>query len=333
MTQIHILRFGGGSRAYHFENVETSSPFFGGVAANAVRLPGANGGFNIYGMGAPPREVGNIRVGFNLVDESPAGMGRKLDAVMAMQSWGTRPLWMQPFDTDQPRRWCSAVINNTTIAQSAKQGTEFLQMVTLNIQVADPAWHSRPNEVYFDQAHFGEVTFVSQPQVYLDDDETFGAVEFALERCLAAVQNGSEINLMNLGNAPTPARVSLMASRPWTLDEGLHFGDPGVMIGAYGSVSVLNPGVSRLNDWGDAVEGWRWNGTLGLNERLEADTREASVTRYLYPNFNESGYPNFTRTAGMGFITVQPGQNVLRVEGSFDGPFGWLLVDYDDTWL
>ena len=64
--------------------------------------------------------------------------------------------------------------------------------------------------------------------------------------------------------------------------------------------------MKRLDDWGAAVQGFRWNGTLGVNEKIEVSAKDYTVTRYLYPSFNESGYPDFERTAGSGFIMMQP---------------------------
>jgi hypothetical protein len=332
----NLLRFGGGSKSYNFPNVESSTPHMGGVTTSIVKMPGQDGGHDNYGVSRAPDEVGDIPVTLNLFAENNpntfAEISQACDDILLMKAWGKRPLWIQPLDLRQPRRWASARINNIRISQNARSATEFLQPVTINFQVNDPRWHSRPNQVYFGEATFGTVPFTSQAQVYLDDDEVFGAAEFALQRCVAQVTDGDEVNLINMGTASVPAKVTLAPSRPWQLSEGLHFGDEGVMIGAYGSSSVLRPGVSRLNEWGDVAEGFIWDNTLGVNEKIEVDARGYRVTRFLYPNFNESGWPDFVRAAGAGFTFLEPGQNIFRVAGNFDGPFGWLTVEYEDGW-
>ena len=84
----------------------------------------------------------------------------------------------------------------------------------------------------------GEVPLVDGPTTYLDDDEVLGVT--SPSPLPAIVSSGDEIHLLNMGNASTPAKVTLAPSRPWRkTDEGLHFGDPGVMIGACGSKPVL----------------------------------------------------------------------------------------------
>lgn len=329
----HLLRFGGGDRAYRFPNTDSGATRFGAVATSTVRLPGLDGGHDPYGSGSAPDDVIDMPVTLNLTAEKLEEMAELVDDVMSMKAMGKRPLWMQPLDLRMLRRWCSARVSNIRILENARNSTESLQPVQLNFQITYPRWHNRPDPFYLSGGHMlGEVPLVDGPTTYLDDDEVLGGVTLSPPRCRAIVSSGDEIHLLNMGNASTPAKVTLAPSRPWQLDEGLHFGDPGVMIGAYGSSSVFAPAVKRLDDWGAAVQGFRWNGTLGVNEKIEVSAKDYTVTRYLYPSFNESGYPDFERTAGSGFIMMQPGLNVLKVEGTFDGPFGWLTVNFDDAW-
>ncbi len=335
-NEVHIIRYGGGRRSYDFENVESGTTNFGGVNTSTSRIPGMDGVFDNYGLSDAPSEGGDVPVQFHIAleDREKHLMTRRRDAVSAIKRWGRRPLWGQPYDLEQPRRWASARGNNINMAESARKGTEWLQAVRINFQVPDSKWHSRPNQ-QLTLGQFvldGSAVLVDQAQVYLDDGEILGQFALAIPRCTAFVTNGTEINLTNMGNAPASAKVTLMASRPWTLYEGLHFGEPGVMIGGYGSASVYRPGVARLNDWGDAVERWRWNNTLSINEKLVVDAQASRVQWQHYPNFRESGYPDFNELAGDGFIRMEPGQNILRVEGEFDGPFGFLIVDFDDSW-
>lgn len=329
----HLLRFGGGERAYLFPNTETGQTHFGAVATRTVQMPGMDGGHDPYGSDTAPDDVVEMPVTVNLAADTYPEMAALVDDLMKIKFFGKRPLWMQPLDLDMPRRWCSARVGGIRIMENAKLSTETLQPAQINFQVNHPRWYNRPNQYYLTGGHMlGEVPLVDGPTTYLDDGEVLGSVNLSPIRCRAMVSGGDEIHLLNMGNATAPATVTLAPSRPWQLDEGLHFGDRGVMIGAYGSSSVYAPAVKRLDDWGAAAQGFRWNGTLSVNEKIEVSAKDYSVTRYFYPNFNASGFPDFERLAGSGFIMMQPGLNVLRIEGTFDGPFGWLTVDFDDAW-
>lgn len=332
--KVNVVRFGTDSkRVHHFENVGSSTNNFGGVVTSTTRLPGMDGTFDNYGDGDAASEGGDVRVQFHLATQFEKQMTALRDLVNRMKPWGKRPLWMQPSDPSDPIRWCSARVNNTNLSENAKEGTDWLQPATINFQVSFPRWQSRPNVNYLGQSYLdGTVALVASPPTYLDGQTNLGSGNLSIPRCLAYVKNGTQLRLLNYGDAPAPARIKFMASRPWYLNEGLHFGDPGVMIGAYGSVSVRYPSVKRLNDYGDVIEQWRWENTLGINEVLEVDAKSYKVLLRQYPNNTISGYPEFVPVKSDGFIVMEPGINTLMVEGEFGGPFGFLEVDYWDSY-
>lgn len=333
MDKVNIVRFGGDQNAYKFQNVGSSTTNFGGVTTSTARAPGLDGTIDNYGDGDAPSEGGDVRVMFHLATQFPKLMDGLRDQVNKMKPWGKRPLWCQPSDLNDPIRWCSARVNNINMPQNAENGHEYLLPVTINYQVSFPRWQSRPNQNYLGQSLFdGSVALVDSPPVYLDGQTNMGSGNLSRARCMAYVKNGTKLALLNYGDAPAPARFKFLASRPWTLDEGLHFGDPGVMVGAYGSASVRYPGVKRLNSYGDAEEAWRWENTLGVNEWVAVDSNDYSVRWQHYPNFSESGFPYLAKVKGAGFITMQPGINNLVVEGEFSGPFGFLQIDYWDSY-
>lgn len=332
-TELELKQFGGGEKIYAIpEGVSLDSNFLD-LVTQTQRMIWADGGFDAYGNSPLPSEVGSIKTTFWIDTEGDTRTISTLKRLAArMANWGRRPLWASA--EEYPIRWCPVKLDNVQMPVNALNKAKTRQRVQATWQASYPRWSSRPHMNYLGDATFdGTTALVDGATTYLNYDAVMNTGQYlSLPRCLAYVKDGTAIDLLNCGDAPAPARITIMGSRLWTLGEGLHFGDPGVMIGAYGSTSLINPSVKRLNDSGDVAEQWRWNGTLGLNETLTINAQDASVRLQHYPNNSESGYADFVPVRGGGFITMQPGVNRLVVEGTFDGPFGFLKVDYEDTW-
>lgn len=330
---IELKQFGGGEKVYVIPPQVSLDPHFLDLVTQTQRLPWTDGGYDAYGNSPLPSEVGSIKATFWIDTEgSSQSITTLKQLAMRMANWGRRPLWAKA--DEYPIRWVGAKLDNLQPPINVRDVPHARQRVQAVWQASYPRWSSRPHVNYLGDSTFdGSVALVDQATEYLDYDATMNVGgTISLPRCMAFVKDGTQIDLLNYGDAPARAVVTIMASRPWYLNEGLHFGDPGVMIGGYGSASLFKPGVKRLNDYGDAAEAWRWDGTLGVNETLTINRQDASVRLQRYPNGSESGYPDFVPVRGTGFITMQPGINRLVVEGTFDGPFGFLKVDYEDTW-
>ena len=328
-----LIQFGVGEKVYVFPPQVALEPDFLDLVTQTQRMIWADGGFDPYGNDALPSEIGSLKATFWIDTE---GDTRSITALkqlaMKMSAWGRRPLWAQA--DEFPIRWVGVKLDNLQPPQNVRDTPHKRQRVQAVWQASYPRWSSRPNQNYLGDSTFdGSVALVDSPTHYLGYDAVSNVGQnLSLPRCFAYVKDGTEIQLLNYGDAPAPASVTIMPSRTYTLDEGLHFGDPGVMVGAYGSATLFKPSVKRLNDYGGVAEEWRWDGTLTVNEQLTVATQDHSIRWRHYPNFKESGYSAFAPVAGGGFITLQPGINTLVVGGTFSGPFGFLRVNFEDTW-
>lgn len=328
---MNLKQFGGGLKVYQFPPQCKLSTNFLDSVTQTQRLPGTDGGYDAYGIGRLPSEVGTLAAEWWLFADPAHSISALKHALAQTATWGRRPLWADA--EEYPDRWCSVKLDNLQAPINNRDRAYKQQLVKANFQASHPRWHSRPDRNYLGESLLGGTPLVDAPTHYYDYDAVLGISQtLSIPRCTAYVSDGTRLDLLNMGDAPAQAKLTIMPSRSWTLSDGLNFGDPGVMVGAYGSVSLERPGVKRLNDYGDVVEHWRWDNTLTLNEQLIVNTPDYSVKWMHYPSFNETGYSDFQAVAGAGFITLQPGSNILEVEGTFDGPFGFLIVDFDDTW-
>jgi len=238
--RVNITRFGISGRVYNFQYVESASPHFGGLNTQVTRLPGISGGYDEYGSGRTPGTTGDVAVTFNLLAPHRTELTALQDAVMAMQDWGTLPLYMQPEDLSQSERFTWARVNNIDMSESSKDGTEYLQPVTVHFQVADPFWYGPGNAA-------GALIGV---------DFKIGVSYFASPSPVAASGNLTTTTLTPTGNMWTHCLISLT--------QGV-------------GQSVTNPVIRRIRN-GDIADQVSYTGTLVAGDNLTIDPRSRSVT-------------------------------------------------------
>lgn len=239
--RVNITRFGISSRVYTFQYVESATPHFGGVNSQITKLPGQSGGYNEYGFGAPPDPTGDIPVTFTLLAPHRTELTALQDAVNAMKYWGTQPLYMQPEDTTLPERWTWALVNNIEMSESAKDGTEYLQQVTVHFQVADPYWYGVGNCA----------------GLIIGVDFLLGTSYFAGTPALSATGNLTTTTLTPIGNTWTHCLMTI--TPPATK-------------------SVTNPVIRRIRN-GNVADQVSYTGTLNAGDNLTIDPRSQKVTR------------------------------------------------------
>lgn len=238
--RINITRFGISSRVYTFQNVEASVPHFGGLTTQVTRLPGISGGYNEFGAGRLPGTTGDIPVTFYLLAPHRTELTALQDAVMAMEDWGTQPLYMQPEDPSLTERFTWAYVSGIEMGESAKEGTEYLQAVTMHFQVADPYWYTAGNCA----------------GLLIGVDFLLGTSYFGGTPALAASGNLTTTTLTPTGNQWTHCLMSI---------------SPG------GGQSVTNPMIRRIRN-GDIADQVSYTGTLVAGDNLTIDPRSGKVT-------------------------------------------------------
>jgi hypothetical protein len=141
----HVLEFGGYTFPVDGLSINDN---FGDVVTKTSRLPGLSGGFDEYGSGQAPNEVGNVSISFVLVAQTRSAMQAMRDAVKALERKGQQELrWMPEGFTEY--RFCNARISNIRIPQRPSEHTDLHQPVSINFQVSDPCWYSYPFEVWY----------------------------------------------------------------------------------------------------------------------------------------------------------------------------------------
>jgi hypothetical protein len=238
--RVNITRFGISGRVYTFQYVESASPHFGGLNTQVTRLPGISGGYDEFGFGRTPGATGDIPVTFTLLAPHRSELTALQDAVMAMQDWGIQPLYMQPEDTTLAERFTWARVNNIEMSESAKEGTEYLQQVTVHFQVSDPFWYGIGNCA----------------GLLIGVDFLLGTSYFAGTPAVAATGNLTTATLTPSGNQWTHLLMSITPNA---------------------AKSVTNPVIRRIRN-GDIADQVSYVGTLNAGDNLTIDPRAQKVT-------------------------------------------------------
>jgi len=118
---------------------------FRDVVSKVVRLPGVDGGFDVYGLSHAPSEVGSVQFSYFLVSRDGSGMQALRDAAAKMRYWGYGRLVLSP-NNPNLTRWCWGRFNNIQIGQEFHNHTEYFQKVQLTFQAAEPFWYQTGTE-------------------------------------------------------------------------------------------------------------------------------------------------------------------------------------------
>lgn len=289
----HVITFGG----YSFPgNGLTFSPSFGDVVPRTGRMPGLDGGFDEYGTGQAPSEVGNITMTFTLIATDRDDMQAKRDAVLALKRKGVQELLWKPQGFTE-FRFCRARINNIRIAQTPSAHTDLWQNVSINFQVADPHWYSYPFEVW-----------------YLDSGE---------------ILDGS----LTLGG-PTTYKIN-KAGPELTIDGSADtlpiFTFAPNAVGA----TCTDITIQRKDENGTVQDEWIWRGLLSYGDRLVVNCRDYTVYHWQYGVGRVDVIEDFTHKRAE-FMRLVPGYNNLYFIGTVSpsGNPGKLdlIVDYLEAW-
>lgn len=171
---MRIVRFGD----YSFPDTPLEfNTNFADLVPQTDRLPGLDGGFDVYGDAPAPQEVGQVRYGFLLREGGSAGLANAIDELRAITRYGVKRLYMDTEGTATPARWQWARVKAVNQPQQhVRDGHESLR-ATVDWQVSDPRWFADDGEVYYDEGFL------------YDDGEVYdaGAVGTAVSGTASAV--------------------------------------------------------------------------------------------------------------------------------------------------
>lgn len=165
---------------------------FANLVARTTRLPGAHGGYDEYGYGRAPSEVGSVQQNVVLRSATRNGMQPLRDALKQIADWGVGRLFFQPTDTNLTPRWCWARVNNIGMSEERNKHTDLIQRVQINWQVSDPFWYTAGNETLWDGGSLWDAA-----GVYWDGGTGTNVV------------NSNTFSITNNGNAFTLARLTI----------------------------------------------------------------------------------------------------------------------------
>jgi hypothetical protein len=138
-----LTEFSGGGLTYTFDPTKQADirDNFRRVISKTTRLPGLDGGFDEYGMGRAPHEVGTVRTSFWLGDFATlADATAALDELGALPSWGVRRLWKQPTDTALDTRFCEARVIEIPNDVRVFDLPHKRRQIEISFEVSNPVW-------------------------------------------------------------------------------------------------------------------------------------------------------------------------------------------------
>lgn len=226
---------------YVFPPQQEGGSNFGNAVQRTVRLPGMHGGFDEYGNGRAPGEMGNVRAMWYLRAQSMQDMRRKVDEAWSMADARAGLLFQNPYDGG-PMRWTHARISDISGAESVFDRPDISLRVTANFQCRTGRWYSRADQVFSNDGWMSDTSLLGMtPQVYQQ-----------------AVQNGSTVTVTNTGNA-------------WA--------SPFIRWEGDGSDTFTDPVLSRYDpDTDELIDQITYTGTVGINDVIEIDCRNFKVT-------------------------------------------------------
>lgn len=287
---------------------------FGSVKPQTEALPGMDGGYDNFGDGPAPKEIGNLRFNLILKADTHAEMQTKRDALLRLAAMKRKRLFVEPTDTTRPVRWNLARVNDIQLSENFRNRPWQTQAATLNFQLSDPRWYSKEDMWYLDDG------------LLLDSGLTFQGPT------PVNVNDGDTLTITNEGTAPTKPVITVKggASVAWYIGDAYVVGQEGLYVGGYVSGAVQGFGMRQIGDDGQVLNEWFWLGTVAVGERLVIDCGACTV-RHESIAGDANGYPDFYITKGFAFPSLEPGDNHFEIFGTFTGDVE-VSVEFFDAW-
>jgi hypothetical protein len=164
----YIASFGDGSTIYNFPTTQTQlRDNFSDMVPRTVRVPGTDGGFDQFGEGKAPSEIGNVSVTFEQYSEDD-NLQTLRDAVREMAAWGVQLLTR--VTSDESERYCYARVNSITMTEAPNDPIGGRKLTaTVDFQVAEPYWFTVGTWGATDGTWTSAITLTGIGTVALDD--------------------------------------------------------------------------------------------------------------------------------------------------------------------
>jgi len=144
---MRLTRFVRGTYTYTFPNTQiNASDNFADLVTQTVRMPGADGGFDVLGDGRGLNEIGTVRAEFWLHHAYETAT-TDVDAFRRMADVGVGRLYMQPTSANQSERWAWVRVNSINHADAAQAVPDRRMRMKIVWQASDPFWYGSGNSV------------------------------------------------------------------------------------------------------------------------------------------------------------------------------------------
>jgi len=150
---MRLKRFGPESGGYDLQqsgiHQQSYDDNFADAVPRTVRLPGLSGGFDQYGSGLAPLEIGKVSLDLVIIAATRSAMDAKRRDLRALAFNGVQTL-VREVDFSANDQWCYARINSIQMPQSEERHSDLWQRVRIDWQVADPGWRytiASPDEI------------------------------------------------------------------------------------------------------------------------------------------------------------------------------------------
>lgn len=310
---MRLSKFAGRWGSYTFPPQSSGSDNFQEVLANATRIPGVDGGYDVLNTRRAPQAIGKV-TGEWWLQSSSASMTSLRDTVGQLAGWGKQRLFTDVWaDARQDKRWCWARINNTQMSENVTTRPDQQQKVTANFQVDNPGWKGGQRLIYFDKGHYFDDGWYFDGPLYFDEGKTFDSgLYFNPPKGDQQMVSGDVMTVTNRGTRPAKAVLTIAAStnEEGFLGDGTTLGDGHYLDSAVGPVGGIRV-VFSANGQTDSE--FVWGDTMQPGERLIIDAETQTVM--VNGRTDRTGYPSFQRIKGYGFITVPPGTSTLTITG------------------
>lgn len=291
MTRLPTIeRFGTGTQVYEFPDAVTSwRSNFSRLMTQSDRLPGLNGGYDIYGSIAAPSDIGLVDVSFWLVGLSPEQMAAEKDKIRAMSYWGKRALFVQPYDETLNERYCYARIREIVMDEDADKGTYRNQEVRITFEVPEARWYA----------------FNTSLNLSLWDDP---ASVWGKSTCIWG------------GSAATPFTGPGPLDLTFT-NSGNAVSLPIIKITCGAGQTVVNPVIQRIES-GLIKESIAFLGTIGNNQAMIIDCQR------LQAKLNSTDIYDALSILKSNWLSIRPGTNLIRFLSNSAADAGGIKVQF-----
>lgn len=187
-----ITKFIANGNTYTFPTSPGDQSFntnFANLVPHSTRLPGADGGFDEFGMSRAPADIGSVQLSVVLVAASRAAMQPLRDALKMIAAWGKGRLID---NLNGVERWCWARVNSIDVTENRQNNTDLFQPIKLTFQVSDPYWYTVGTEVLWGGGSLWG-----------------GGAKWGGTAAAQSVTTSGSFTITNNGNADTLARITV----------------------------------------------------------------------------------------------------------------------------